>query len=81
MLRKLSGTTIGEISIVDKKVLDLDGNKASFFHGDVFDVSIQNAKWLAKLGGYGYDLLRLLNRMVNWYLEKRGKNATHYLKK
>lgn len=81
MLRKLSGTTIGEISIVDKKVLDLDGKKAWFFHGDVFDVSIQNAKWLAKLGGYGYDLLRLLNRMVNWYLEKRGKNATHYLKK
>jgi len=57
MLRKFSDTTIGNISIVNKKVLDLDGKKAWFFHGDVFDVSIQNAKWLAKLGGYGYDLL------------------------
>ncbi len=73
MLRKFSGTTIGNISIVNKAVLDLDGKKAWFFHGDVFDISIQNAKLLAKLGGYGYDLLTLLNRLVNWYLEKRGK--------
>jgi UDP-2,3-diacylglucosamine pyrophosphatase LpxH len=54
-------------------VLELDGKKAWFFHGDVFDVSIQNAKWLAKLGGYGYDLLIVINRVVNWFLEKIGK--------
>ncbi|NIK91799.1 UDP-2,3-diacylglucosamine diphosphatase [Mangrovimonas sp. CR14] len=73
MLRKFSGTSIGNISIVDKIVLNLDGKKAWFFHGDVFDVSIQNAKWLAKLGGYGYDLLILINRLVNWGLEHVGK--------
>ena len=73
MLRKFSDTTIGNISIVDKAVLELNGKKAWFFHGDIFDISIQNAKWLAKLGGYGYDLLTLLNRLVNWYFEKRGK--------
>ena len=73
MLRKFADTTIGNISIVNKKVLNLDGQKAWFFHGDVFDVSIQNAKWLAKLGGYGYDLLILLNRIVNWCLELMGK--------
>ena len=73
MLRKFSDTTIGNISIVNKKVLELDGQKAWFFHGDVFDVSIQNAKWLAKLGGYGYDILILLNRFVNWCLERMGK--------
>ncbi|MFL1012759.1 UDP-2,3-diacylglucosamine diphosphatase [Flavisericum labens] len=73
MLRKFSDTTIGNISIVDKAVLELDGKKAWFFHGDVFDISIQNAKWLAKLGGYGYNLLTLLNQLVNWCLEKRGK--------
>ena len=70
LFRKFSGTSIGNISIVDKKVLDLDGKKAWFFHGDVFDMSIQHAKWLAKLGGYGYNLLILMNRMVNWGLEK-----------
>lgn len=81
MLRKFSDTTIGNISIVDKLTLDLDGKRGWFFHGDVFDVSIQNAKWLAKLGGYGYDLLTLLNRAVNWYLEKRGKERYSLSKK
>ncbi len=73
MLRKFSDTSIGNIAIVNKLVLDLDGKKAWFFHGDVFDISIQNAKWLAKLGGWGYDILILLNRLVNWCLEKSGK--------
>ncbi|PNQ73000.1 UDP-2,3-diacylglucosamine hydrolase [Hanstruepera neustonica] len=72
-LRKFSGTAMGNISIVDKLVLNLDGKKAWFFHGDVFDASIQNAKWLAKLGGYGYDLLIVINRMVNWCLERFGR--------
>ena len=73
MLRKFTDTEIGNISIVNKLVLDLDGKKAWFFHGDVFDISIQNAKWLAKLGGWGYDLLILMNSVVNWGLEKLGK--------
>ncbi|WP_223034521.1 UDP-2,3-diacylglucosamine diphosphatase [Hanstruepera marina] len=73
MLRKFSDTSIGNISIVDKAVIELHGKRAWFFHGDVFDLSIQNAKWLAKLGGYGYDTLILLNRMVNWCLEKLGR--------
>ncbi|TBN00453.1 UDP-2,3-diacylglucosamine diphosphatase [Hyunsoonleella flava] len=81
MLRKFSDTSIGNISIVDKVVLDLDGKKGWFFHGDVFDVSIQNAKWLAKLGGYGYDLLILLNRLTNWILTKLGKERYSLSKK
>lgn len=81
MLRKFSDTTIGNISIVDKVVLEIDGKKAWFFHGDVFDVSIQNAKWLAKLGGYGYDLLILLNRFVNWCLELMGREKYSLSKK
>ncbi|MCB0382279.1 MAG: UDP-2,3-diacylglucosamine diphosphatase [Psychroserpens sp.] len=81
MLRKFSNTSIGNISIVNKAVLDLDGRKAWFFHGDIFDVSIQNAKWLAKLGSYGYDLLILLNRLVNWCLQRLGKERYSLSKK
>ncbi len=81
MLRKFSDTSIGNISIVDKLVLDLDGKKAWFFHGDVFDISIQNAKWLAKLGGYGYDVLILINRFTNWILTKLGKERYSLSKK
>jgi UDP-2,3-diacylglucosamine pyrophosphatase LpxH len=28
--------------------------KAWIFHGDVFDASVQHAKWIAKMGGFGY---------------------------
>jgi UDP-2,3-diacylglucosamine pyrophosphatase LpxH len=73
LLRKFSGTTIGNISIVDKKVLTIDGKEAWFFHGDVFDMSSKNAKWLARLGSYGYKALLLLNKWYNLLLEKLGK--------
>lgn len=73
MLRKFSEITMGNLQVLDKLVLKLDGRNAWFFHGDVFDASIKNAKWLAKLGGYGYDLLILLNRSINWCLNKMGR--------
>ena len=81
MLRKFADTKIGNISIVNKKVMYLDGKKAWFFHGDVFDASIQNAKWIAKLGGYGYDFLILINRFVNWILVNMGKEKYSLSKK
>ena len=73
ILRKFSDTSMGNLKISNKLLLDLDGKKAWIFHGDVFDVSIQNAKWLAKLGSYGYDLLILTNSFVNWCLAKMGR--------
>jgi UDP-2,3-diacylglucosamine pyrophosphatase LpxH len=73
MLRKFSGHSMGRFKLVDKLVLELGNEKAWIFHGDVFDISIQNAKWLAKLGGWGYDVLILINRFVNWILLKMGR--------
>lgn len=81
MLRKFSGTSMGNFSICDKVVLELDGKKAWFFHGDVFDSSVQHAKWIAKLGGIGYDYLILLNRFINWVLKKMGKEPYSLSKK
>ncbi|WP_225036526.1 UDP-2,3-diacylglucosamine diphosphatase [Winogradskyella sp. SM1960] len=81
MLRKFTDTEIGNVSIVNKLVLDLDGKRAWFFHGDVFDISIQNAKWLAKLGGWGYDFLILINQLTNWILDKMGKERYSLSKK
>ncbi|MBP9099084.1 MAG: UDP-2,3-diacylglucosamine diphosphatase [Ferruginibacter sp.] len=67
MLRKFSGFKMGSFKIVDKLVLPLaDDKTAWFFHGDVFDVTMQHSKWLAKLGAVGYDLLILINRFVNF---------------
>lgn len=77
MLRKFSGLRMGSLQIVDKVVLNLANNeKAWFFHGDVFDVTMQHSKWLAKLGAVGYDSLIQLNRFANFiseHLFKRGK--------
>ncbi len=81
MLRKFSDTAIGNISILDKLVLELDGRQAWIFHGDVFDVSVQHSKWIAKLGGLGYDYLILMNRFVNWWLTKIGKSPYSFSKK
>jgi len=73
-LRRFSDTKMGNIYLMDKLVLNLDSKKAWFFHGDVFDASITHAKWIAKLGGWGYDLLIVLNRAVNIMLVKLGRN-------
>ena len=81
MLRKFSETHMGNFSLVDKIVLELDGKKAWFFHGDVFDSSVHSAKWIAKLGGFGYDYLILINRFINWFLKKMNKEPYSLSKK
>ncbi len=69
MLRKFEGFKISNFKIVNKLILNLDGKKAWIFHGDVFDVTMKHSKWLAKLGGKGYDLLIIINSVVNWVSE------------
>lgn len=73
MLRKFTGFKLGSFSIENKLLLDLDGKKAWIFHGDVFDATMQHAKWLAKLGATGYDLLILINTLCNWVSVNLGK--------
>ncbi len=73
MLRKFEGFSIGSFSVKNKLVLELDGKKAWFFHGDVFDITMQHSKWLAKLGGIGYDLLIHLNSFISFVSLKMGK--------
>jgi len=71
MLRKFEGFKMGSFQIVNKLVLELDNSeKAWIFHGDVFDVTMQHSKWLAKLGAIGYDSLIMINSLANWISEK-----------
>jgi UDP-2,3-diacylglucosamine pyrophosphatase LpxH len=81
MLRKFADIKIGSFSLLNKLVLNLDGNKAWIFHGDVFDVTMQNSKWLAKLGAIGYDSLILLNSFVNWFLTSIGREKMSFSKR
>ena len=80
-LRKFTDLHLGNLSLENKLVLELDGKKAWIFHGDVFDASITHAKWLAKLDGWGYDTLILINRFVNWILAKLKKEPYSLSKK
>jgi UDP-2,3-diacylglucosamine pyrophosphatase LpxH len=81
MLRKFSDFSMGNFHVVDKLILNLGKEKAWIFHGDIFDGSIQRAKWLAKLGGKGYDLLIMLNSITNFCLEKLGREKYSLSKK
>lgn len=81
MLRKFVGFQLGSFNIVNKVLLNLDGQKAWMFHGDVFDVTMQHSKWMAKLGAKGYDFLILLNSMVNFFSKKMGKGPVSMSKK
>src|SRR5919206_888828 len=83
MLRKFVGFQLGSFKIVNKLLLELQkGEQAWIFHGDVFDVTMQHSKWLAKLGAIGYDTLILLNRFINFISEKAlGKGKISLSKK
>lgn len=78
MLRKFVGFTMGTVKVVNKVVLELDGKKAWIFHGDVFDITMKHSKWLAKLGAIGYDLLIILNAVVNFLSEKMGRGKVSF---
>lgn len=65
VLRKFGEISLGLIHLRNKLVFQVDGKTHWVFHGDVFDPSVQRARWLAKLGGNGYDLLIRINRTIN----------------
>lgn len=82
MLRKFTGFKMGSFKIVDKVILELDNKKKAWvFHGDVFDVTMQHSKWLAKLGAAGYDTLIVINSVVNFISEKIFKKGKVSLSK
>jgi len=72
MLRRFKGFQLGSLKITNKLSLKVNNSRVWIFHGDVFDVVMQNSKWLAKLGAIGYDILILINRMANFISGKMG---------
>ena len=81
-LRKYTDLSMGNLFLTDKYLLEIEGKKHWIFHGDVFDHTTSGgAKFIAKLGGMGYDWLILVNRAINWILEKFGKGKVSLSKK
>ena len=73
LLRKFTSMNFGNIFLTDKYMLKHQNIVSWIFHGDVFDASIQHSKWIAKLGGWGYDKLIQLNYVINKCLEFFGR--------
>ena len=81
-LRRYTDLEMGGFTLTDKVVLELDGKKTWIFHGDIFDATTKgSAKIIAKLGGWGYDWLILLNRLINWILTQFGQPKMSLSKK
>ena len=93
-LRSYYGTHFGGVEVVETAIHEgSDGRRYLVIHGDIFDLVVQNARWLAHLGDKAYDLAIQLNRLVNacrrwlgvpyWSLSQwaklKVKNAVNYI--
>src|SRR6201996_5520283 len=93
-LRNYYGTHFGGIDVVENAVhTGVDGRRYLVIHGDIFDLVVQNARWLAHLGDKAYDFAIQMNRLVNFFRRAFGvpywslsqwakqkvKNAVNYI--
>jgi UDP-2,3-diacylglucosamine pyrophosphatase LpxH len=93
-LRDYYGTHFGGIEVVENAVHEAaDGRRYLVVHGDVFDMVVKHARWLALLGDTAYELAILINRYFNavrrrlgfsyWSLSQwakhKVKNAVNYI--
>lgn len=93
-LRDYYGTHFAGIDVVESAIHDgADGRRYLVIHGDIFDLVVQNARWLAHLGDKAYTLAIQVNRFVNavrrsfgvpyWSLSQwaklKVKNAVNYI--
>jgi UDP-2,3-diacylglucosamine pyrophosphatase LpxH len=95
-LRDYYGTHFGGIDVVETVIHEAaDGKRYLVIHGDVFDVVVRHAKWLAFLGDWAYTAALGVNTYVNlvrrrlgltyWSLSQwaklKVKNAVNYIGK
>ena len=93
-LREFYGTHFGGIEVAESIVhTTADGRRFLVIHGDLFDVVIRHARWLALLGDKAYDVAIWCNTALNIVRRKLGltywslsqwaklkvKNAVNYI--
>jgi len=93
-LRQYYGTHFGGIEVVENTIhVTANWRRFLVIHGDLFDVVIKHARWLALLGNKAYDLAIMLNTYFNllrrmfglpyWSLSQwvklRVKNAVNFI--
>ncbi len=93
-LRGYYGTHFGGIEVVENAIhVNAEGKRFLVVHGDMFDLVVTQARWLALLGDKAYDFALTANRVFNgmrrifgapyWSLSKwakhKVKNAVNYI--
>ncbi len=72
-LRDYYGNHFGGIEVVETAIHEAaDGKRYLVIHGDVFDVVVRHARWLAFLGDGAYTAALGLNTYLNWIRRKLG---------
>lgn len=93
-LRDYCGTHFGGIEVAETAIhMGADGKRYLVIHGDIFDLVVTQARWLALLGSKAYDYAIVANRIFNqcrrrlgfpyWSLAQwaklKVKNAVNYI--
>jgi UDP-2,3-diacylglucosamine pyrophosphatase LpxH len=93
-LRDYYGTHFGGIEVTETAMhVGADGRRYLVIHGDLFDLVVTQARWLALLGSKAYDYAIVLNRVFNQWRRRLGfpywslaqwaklrvKNAVNYI--
>jgi UDP-2,3-diacylglucosamine pyrophosphatase LpxH len=93
-LRDYYGTHFGGIEVVERAIHEsADGRRYLVVHGDIFDMVVKHARWLAHLGDTAYEFAIFVNRHFNairrrlgfsyWSLSQwakhKVKNAVNYI--
>ena len=72
-LRGFYGTHFGGIEVCETAVHEAaDGRRYLVIHGDVFDMVVRHAKWLAYLGDWAYEIALALSIRINWVRRRLG---------
>jgi len=73
-LRNYYGTHFGGIEVVENTIHETaDGKRYLVVHGDMFDLIVTQARWLALLGDKAYDFAISMNRFFNLLLRVFGR--------
>lgn len=81
-LRRYSPFLLGNVELVDRLELVIDGRKHWFLHGDAFDALIATPQWLQWIGTWSYDGVSIvsawLNRFRTWFGMARISPAKYF---
>lgn len=72
-LRDFYGTHFGGIEVCETALHEAaDGKRYLVIHGDVFDMVVRHAKWLAYLGDHAYEIALALSTRINLVRRRLG---------